>query len=42
MSENQPEEVKESTEGEQGAKPGNQTGPPVVTITVKVHWPGNP
>jgi hypothetical protein len=42
MSENKSEEAKESAEGQQGENSGNQNGPPVVTVTVKVHWPGNP
>jgi hypothetical protein len=42
MSENNPEEAKECVEDDKGDKPTDQTGPPVVTVTVKVHWPGNP
>jgi hypothetical protein len=42
MNENEPVEVNEGVDGGEGDKPAAQTGPPVVTVTVKVHWPGSP
>jgi hypothetical protein len=42
MNENEPVEGKEVVEGDEENQPTDQTNSPVVTVTVKVHWPGNP
>jgi hypothetical protein len=42
MSDEKPEETADSAQGATPDNPPDQTGPPVVTVTVKVHWPGHP